>query len=239
MTSCSVHVWIASHIHVKERLEFLQYAFQSIVSQTRKPDSIWLSISCVSPFEVNVKLLLEELKLSADREGIDFYCFFHPSRLHQFEHFNYIWNKFKDASHKYNNPYITFSDDDDLSHPDRLATYLESNYSPFIPTFCRVAHFDDSPAPGVLPTHYATNVKDITEWSRWGNKEYAASFCSLFLVNKFFTEWYPVHLQNYPTVIWQTDMIFVLFISKEGQHMIDKELYFAREDYHLGRAYTM
>lgn len=119
-TSCkqiTLHFWMASHLDVAERLEYIQYSFNSMISQTRKPDSIWLSVSCLSSFVPQVRLMLQYFERVARSHNIDIYIFLQPQRLMQFEHYHHIWKEFNQNKVRYPNCYITFSDDDDINGP--------------------------------------------------------------------------------------------------------------------------
>jgi hypothetical protein len=202
--TCTLHVWMASHLHIVERLEYIQYAFQSLVDQSRKPDSVWLSVSCVAAFVPEVRQLREYFSRVAESWGIECHIFLQPHRLAQFEHYHHIWSEFRKVDHKYSNPYITFSDDDDLSHPERLATFVASSYSPFVPTFCQLAHFTDE-----SPARPARSVDEVTNAQHLDGIEYVTSFCSLFLLNRYFPRQCHLDLQRHRRF---TDLLFLSFI---------------------------
>lgn len=109
------HVWIASHFHNQYRYKLFEETVKSIASQTLKPEIVVLSFSV----QFDVKINIEELfDLHFTPNNITYIILAQPERLHQFQHLRRIHNHF--VSLNTTDIVITFCDDDDMLHKERI-----------------------------------------------------------------------------------------------------------------------
>jgi hypothetical protein len=107
-----LEVWLASHIHCKERASSLMYAVRSVNEQTSKP-IVYVSVSAGKEFDLG-KI---KKQINAELKDCEHYVFAHETRKKQFEHLKFIYDT---HSEKYKNTWVSFLDDDDIISPDRM-----------------------------------------------------------------------------------------------------------------------
>lgn len=223
---------MASHLDVAERLEYIQYSFNSMISQSRKPDSIWLSVSCLPSFVPQVRLMLQYFERVATSHDIDIYIFLQRERLMQFEHYHHIWKEFNQNKVRYPNCYITFSDDDDINGPDKLKTFEESAYNAYNPTFVRMQSFYDFSFQTIRPARTWEEI--VGAEPTYPKLEYTCMISSLFVVNQFFKTLYPKTIVSAKGV---TDIIFLATTSNYNTRVILPTIHYAIRKTSMQRNY--
>lgn len=115
-----VSIWCASHLNSKERLGYMKEMLESVRGQSRTPDKFIISISYADPIS---SAMVDELVGSHHDMGY-IQWIVHSEPKSQFDHYLHIYLQQKEEieqgqdDHEH---FITFVDDDDLLHPERLA----------------------------------------------------------------------------------------------------------------------
>lgn len=178
----TLHVWCASYIFEPIRIKLLKYALLSLFKQTRKPDSVWLSIYTSNIYELkkDVECVLEELQNY--KKNIAFYILNQRERLLQFEHYYYIHQEF--IKQPYTNSFITFMDDDDLSALSRLQLFEEIPRKEYFTLYqfdLQIFHDNDENS---IATEYDNILNRCTKLENYN--EYFTLFCPLYTLNIYF-----------------------------------------------------
>lgn len=119
----SVVAFCASHIDGLERLK----CFRAMIASWSKqsfPVYLYVCISSDDAMNAVLQRVIEQLKA----EYLLLRICTHPGRLAQFEHYRCLTEHFERSFAQGNLPedlYVIFTDDDDLWHPNRTASYLQ------------------------------------------------------------------------------------------------------------------
>jgi hypothetical protein len=110
---------IASHVNSLKRIERVLTLFSSIKKQSQMPTRTIMSMS--SSLDKENSTAIQSVLEAAKEASVEVIQQAHA--LKQFEHYDFLTNLLKDYS---DNTWILFSDDDDIWHEDRIASYQQA-----------------------------------------------------------------------------------------------------------------
>jgi hypothetical protein len=103
---------IASHISTPKRIKYFNAMIASVLSQTKPPDRILISISKAENCNWPILLGEAEKRYEIIRQ---------PIKMSQFQHYDFLSKKLENEDDE--NTWIIFGDDDDVWHKLRTETY--------------------------------------------------------------------------------------------------------------------
>ena len=113
---CSVVALVASHITSRRRLQYLEHCLSSVTAQTARLDGLYISWHADDTLVADVLTLFRRVKLS-----LRFRPLRQLSRCSQYEHLSSaLEGCLREAPHRDVPLWVSFADDDDLWHPQRV-----------------------------------------------------------------------------------------------------------------------
>lgn len=216
-------VWMASHFHSYQRVEWFKETLKSIAQQSYTNLKVYFSYSKESYIYHDIDELVNSSLSNAE-------IFYHPTRKSQFEHLEYIHKTRKNTEKNAEDSpktFILFCDDDDLYHPLRVECIYNMLCEHPELTMIRDYKY------GVGGSFKVANIPYPIDTVKRGSFDFGNYGCSLSVMQEFFAdELYEIRKRAGSVHIGHIDLYFVGWLTKHESEnsYLDKVLYFKRRE---------